>query len=1039
MAPALLMARPMTTRLVRDLGLALSLVLAACGGKPGNHPDAGSPGDDAPGDAAPGGDAASSFGLTSIFPAAASRMTDTPLTISGFGITGTPAIRITNCDISGTGYDLTPGTTSATSIALSLAGDPARIQGAYTVTVTNGDGMVASLPCALHIVAEPPPTVTAVVPSTAWQGSATDNINSDVNVTIQGTGFQSTPNVRWVSRDNPAVYFDAQSVAFVSGAHITAVVPSETLKMPVGSYDVFVTNPDQLTAQWKIGGPAGSVMAGTFTITGTPPPHITDVSTATNTARIENGTCTSTQFTIKGENFVAGSTAWYLASAGTGCVGSTTDASGNLLCPITVDPTTVTATAIPGKFPVCPALGPYPVVVVNPDGQTAYWFSIEVTPSSDGHLNVGAFETLSSQLEVARWKHAVQFGFDVFSDSLVYVAGGQDAQNHVLGSVEASRFDLFGVPGPFHHLEQYGGAAAPRVANALTVPREGATLVRAGASLFAIGGTTARSDTTTVVPASSIVERAEILGFDQMPTVQLPVAQPQTQGLPMGAWYYRVSAIGPWGESLAAREVVAISKAGQIQVCWHPPSAPGAVSYNIYRSLASDGRAGTATAIAYEVTAADNCWIDTGVGPYAPAPGNARGTLAAGGSALAGTYSYRISAVVPVTGGTRETYAGYASSTALTAADVTAGNQKIALAWDPLPIAGATYRVYRLDPASGTYKLLTGASALTTAAFSDTGVAFDPSGAIPVTEVRPLPPGSLSGWNATTTPQLNAAREGLDGVVVRMDPAASGGLIARILVAGGRDGATGSYVYRTTAESLGIHQDGTTDPAWTNEAPVFAHARGYYALLTTQDRNETPFPPPPTQAPCGDCGGVIERRLAGIGPAPAAPAAPGVAGGEPVYIVAALGDDAFSAANNTGRKDLESCPVDMTTGHLASDCGVAGGTTWVVQTNDDPQNTFGHDAVLYFSFLYPFYGVQSETLGAAGSTIQIVGSAIARFPVFDLAKAVAAQVLDKFQSASTSFVVQRSYYQMTRLLAYVYVVGGFTAAGPTASVERHQQ
>jgi hypothetical protein len=155
--------------------------------------------------------------------------------------------------------------------------------------------------------------------------------------------------------------------------------------------------------------------------------------------------------------------------------------------------------------------------------------------------------------------------------------------------------------------------------------------------------------------------------------------------------------------------------------------------------------------------------------------------------------------------------------------------------------------------------------------------------------------------------------------------------------------------------------------------------------------------------------------------------------------VAALGDDAFSAASNTGRKDLESCAVDMTTGHLASDCGVAGGTTWVVQTNDDPQNTFGHDAVLYFSFLYPFYGVQSETVGAAGSTIQIVSSAIARFPVFDPTTVAAAQVLDKFQSASTSFVVQRAYYQMTRLLAYVYVVGGFTAAGPTASVERHQQ
>jgi hypothetical protein len=220
-----------------------------------------------------------------------------------------------------------------------------------------------------------------------------------------------------------------------------------------------------------------------------------------------------------------------------------------------------------GHFAACPALGPYPVVVINPDNQSSYWFSVEVTPSSDGHLNVGAFETLQSGLETARWKHAVQYGFDVFSDALVYVAGGQGAANTVLGSVEASQFDLFGVPGPFHHVQQYGGPTAPRVANDLTVARAGGTLVRAGSSLFSIGGATARSDTATVVAGSNVVERAEILGFGQMPVMKQPAPQAQTQGLPAGAWYYRVSAIGPWGESLATREVVAIGRSGQIKVC----------------------------------------------------------------------------------------------------------------------------------------------------------------------------------------------------------------------------------------------------------------------------------------------------------------------------------------------------------------------------------------------------------------------------------------------------------------------------------------
>ena len=69
-----------------------------------------------------------------------------------------------------------------------------------------------------------------------------------------------------------------------------------------------------------------------------------------------------------------------------------------------------------------------------------------------------------------------------------------------------------------------------------------------------------------------------------------------------------MSAVGAVGESLSTREVVAINKAGQIQVCWVVPVAMNATSYNIYRSLASDGRANTATAIAYEVTSGNSCF-----------------------------------------------------------------------------------------------------------------------------------------------------------------------------------------------------------------------------------------------------------------------------------------------------------------------------------------------------------------------------------------------------------------------------------------------
>jgi len=42
---------------------------------------------------------------------------------------------------------------------------------------------------------------------------------------------------------------------------------------------------------------------------------------------------------------------------------------------------------------------------------------------------------------------------------------------------------------------------------------------------------------------------------------------------------------------------------------------------------------------------------------------------------------------------------------------------------------------------------------------------------------------------------------------------------------------------------------------WEPETPVFNDPRAFYALLTTQDRNVTPFPPPPQPPPCPDMDG----------------------------------------------------------------------------------------------------------------------------------------------------------------------------------------
>jgi hypothetical protein len=1175
-------------------------------------------------------DAFIAMSISQIIPAAASRQVDTTLTVLGFHILPGAAMVLENCDTA-IAYDLSATVVVAAdggSLTAELVADPTREQGLYTVRVENPGGQSDLLECAFRVLAAEPPTVLHVMPATAFRGIPGDGVSSDQTVSIVGASFQSTPSVRWVKTDGSATY-EALFVGFVSAAEITAVCPSETLGMAVGDYHVHVVNPDLLSGVWQVDDGMGGIAEGIFSVTTAPPPAITDITPA----RIENGSCTTTIMTITGAGFQPAATMWYVADAGDACAGSILDASGDTLCPIVVDGVDPGGAQITAHFDPCPSLGPHPIAVVNPDGQTATYFSVEITPSSDGHLNTGAFEVMTSKLVTGRWRHATAYGFDPFGNAYLYAVGGQDATGGVLGSVEVSQLGPFGTPGPFAHALQYGDVNAVRVANDLVVPRLGAALVRVGRDLFSIGGAVAATDGVTLVAASAVVERARILGFAEMPAIKLPHALGGT-GLPEGTWYYQVAAVGPWGESLASREVVMLTTAGRIEVCWDPPATAGATSYHVYRSLAADGRAGTAALIALEQPA--GCLVDDGGEELTPAPGNLRGVVAAGSLLVAGDHIYRVSANTTAGGMAWETYAGYAVAVELTNADLAAGNAAIALAWDE--IAGATYNLYKWNAASASFALLDTGGPLFPTSFVDDGAAFAASAKAPRGEARPLPAGSLSTWNAdpVALPQLSAAREGLDGVVIHMDPATSGGLVARILVAGGRtdnSGAAGTYL--PTAESLGVFEDGTLEASWFNETPEFVVPRAYFALVSTQRRNETDFPPPPEEPPCGDldgdgflscdcaepgtpldmldcndgdsdihpgateiCGdgidqdcdmgctgtdlpcpctddldgdghislsclgddccdtgadtslGCTDARAPGIhpgaaeicdngidedcdgidppcdcvddldgdthisldcggddccdtgadtslgctdgtapgihpgameicsngidedcdgfdtvcraGPAwgffaqpmcsldPTPPpraipeAAFAVLGAEPVYVVAVFGDADLVATNNEGLPNFEACLVDVDTGHLS--CGAS----WILQVEDDPKSSFGNDALLYFDYLYPFYGVNRETIATDPSTRTFHNSAIGRFDLDDLAAITGGQIFGTRQSASTSFAINRSYYKLERLMSFVYAVGGWAEAhtdelgtavpeGPTDTVERHQQ
>ncbi len=860
------------------LALAFSLQPGcSCNGGNNNDFDAMTGGPDAGGTAdadlsdGGGGDGGSAvMSITGIIPSAASRAVDTDLTVTGLNIAPGAEMTLENCDTT-TVYDLSSSVTVAgdgRSLTTTLAADPTREQGLYTVTVTNPDLQSDSLQCAFRIVAAMPPIVTDVEPLTAYRGVSGDGVNSDQNVAIKGDNFEPTPAIRFVKTDN-SVSYDALFVGYQLTTDLSAIVPSETLGMQPGDYWVYAINPDLLEGQWMVSDGAGGMMPGVFTVTQTPPPIIDALTTdddASLDSRIPVNVCTTTTMTITGSGFDANATVWWIAPAGTTCAGSTTDPNGNLLCPVTVNSSA--ADTITCHFDSCPPSGGWPIVVINPDTQRDTFRNVEIRNSNSGHLSSDGFSAVTEPMNTGRFRHAAEYGFDAFGNAYIYAIGGQATDGTLLGDTEVTRLDVFGTPGPFNVAMQYQDADNPRVVNAMKDPREGGAAVRVGKTLYMMGGALSRTDVVGSVAATNRVESARILSYFEMPAVKLPrVVNPV--GLPTGSWYYRVSAVnnaaGPprgWGEGLATREVLAQNEGGQIEICWDPPEADDGstpITYNIYRSRAADGRSGTAAAIAMDITGTAGagtslCFTDDGQGQLAPAPANLRGVLVTPSTGLAaGDHIYRVSSNVTLPSTDPwESYAGYSVSVQVTAQDVTDNKNAIQLTWDPITDSSATYSVYKWNDSDGQFELLDGAAQLTGTTFTDDGAAFASGPVTPRAELEPLPPGSLSWWT-DDPPDMLEAREGLDAVRVDLDPATTSGIAARIIVAGGRPSSDGTY--SSTAESLGIAEDGTVDSAWFAETPTFSTPRAFYALLSSQHADTTDFPPDPEDPPCGDLDG----------------------------------------------------------------------------------------------------------------------------------------------------------------------------------------
>jgi hypothetical protein len=786
--------------------------------------------------------------ITAVDPAAVSRDVGGTITVTGTSIDASALVSLINCDTqeaTEVGVAVVAG--GGTSATVTVAANPALAQGLYQVQVTNPDLETAVSACELFVIAGLPPTVETVVPPFAYQGDPTDGVLSDQLVAIDGTGFRPTPTVRFVLDASPAIGFDAPLVSFLDETQLTAVAPSESRHMPLGLYQVHVVNPNGLSGRW----------AQLFEVTSTPPPRIDNV----DPSRLPINDCTL-PFTVTGGAFVDGAVVSLLVPAGTATCPDGTVPGPDGECPV---PTTFFSSSELRVQPTasCFSLGFYPVRVTNPDTQHATWFAVEVRDPTAGHLN-DQFVQLPQRLEQARERHDAVEGFDPFGNAYLITAGGTDTSNAALDTVEACPVSLLGTAGSWQLGRQYLGEDEPRGLNRMTTPRTGLALVRVGRWLYAIGGAAQDTNVTAAVPALASVERARLLGYETRPQA-FPPRVIGGNGLPVGSWFYRVSALGPEGESLASSEVFVNNAWGRIRVCWG--SVTGATTYHLYRSLAADGRAGTARLIATSIpaTAGINCFVDDGQTHLAegwyltPAPGRLRGLTQPGGSLAQGRWSYRVSAVRDG----RETVAGYLSETELSAA----GEGSILLRWDPIP--GATYNLYRVASVDGTpdtLRLLVGGLALNE--HLDTGVdpLADPTLA-PPDGVAPLPPGSLTLWEELPAAQhLATAREGLDAVAVTLydgDPDTTGEPVV-IYAVGGRPDNSGTG-YLATVERAQVLPDGTLTP-WTTDSQQLSHARAFFPLLSSQGQQETPYPGQPEQPPCldndgdgfaaSDCGGI---------------------------------------------------------------------------------------------------------------------------------------------------------------------------------------
>jgi hypothetical protein len=336
-----------------------------------------------------------------------------------------------------------------------------------------------------------------------------------------------------------------------------------------------------------------------FEVTSNPPPRITELDP------FRNPSADDVTVTVSGQDFDSGCEIYLLTSGP----------------PIPFTATYITEFQVTFFIPGGTLTQDiYPVMIVNPDGQSDIYYYYGATPSAEAHLE-DFDEILTGSLLTGRWRHDAIEGFDDWEGSYIYVAGGIDAGGFVLDDVEIIPVTLDGEAGAPAVAEQWFGVGNPRDYNLLNTERQGLAMARHETFVYAIGG---HQDNTSAASSSNealdTIEVAQILGEDTRPTItSADVIGPI--GLPLGTWYYQVSALGTWGESLPSMLRMVWQESGTIRIEWDP--VPGASGYNVYRNINPLGDGGATVLYATEVTDTyfeDDDTLVPVAGPIAPLP-----------------------------------------------------------------------------------------------------------------------------------------------------------------------------------------------------------------------------------------------------------------------------------------------------------------------------------------------------------------------------------------------------------------------------------